>query len=473
MFGAWRVRRPARTAAFAVGSRKDTLKRVAPEPRMMKGEREAVEQSATLISRSRSVSDVSFLAFLDSRTAPRVHWASPAGLELAGGGVAARVTASGPDRFDALRRDARRVFGDVDHDGPSVTRPRMVGGVSYTAERPGAPWEGFAAGEFLLPAVQLTRGPDGTYLTVNRYDADPAAVERELAEAADALAALPAMTPSGDPPGVTDRQWLTARADWLDQVERAVSRIRAGDLRKVVLATALRVGLSAAVSAPAVLERLRRDYPDCYRFLVQPGERAFFGPPPERLVAVDGRTVRTEALAGSAERGETPAEDAELARSLADDPKTTEEQRLVTETIRDQLAAFGTVETGERTVRKLATIQHLQTPVRATLDRDRHVLELVEALHPTPAVGGLPLDAALRTIRETESFDRGWYASPVGWFDAAGDGEFAVAIRSGVTDGDSATLFAGNGIVADSDPEAEWAELQPKVRPILDELTSE
>jgi menaquinone-specific isochorismate synthase len=125
---------------------------------------------------------------------------------------------------------------------------------------------------------------------------------------------------------------------------------------------------------------------------------------------------------------------------------------------------------GEQTIRKLATIQHLRTPIEARLDADEHVLSVVETLHPTPAVGGIPLEVALEAIRDFEPFDRGWYASPVGWFDATGDGEFAVAIRSAIGDGDSVTMFGGNGIVADSDPAEEWDEVLPKFRPVLDEL---
>jgi menaquinone-specific isochorismate synthase len=128
------------------------------------------------------------------------------------------------------------------------------------------------------------------------------------------------------------------------------------------------------------------------------------------------------------------------------------------------------VETDERTIRKLANVQHLRTPIRATLSEERHVLDLVEALHPTPAVGGLPPELALETIRETEVFDRGWYAAPVGWIDGDGDGSFAVAIRSALARERTATLFAGAGIVDDSDPDEEWDELQLKYRPILDEL---
>jgi menaquinone-specific isochorismate synthase len=128
------------------------------------------------------------------------------------------------------------------------------------------------------------------------------------------------------------------------------------------------------------------------------------------------------------------------------------------------------VNVGEREIKQLSNIQHLRTPITAMLDDETHVLDVVEALHPTPAVGGLPPERARTVIGETEPFDRGWYASPVGWFDAAGDGEFVVGIRSAVGGGHDATLYAGNGIVADSEPEEEWAELAPKFRPVLDEL---
>jgi menaquinone-specific isochorismate synthase len=447
---------------------------------MNTAERESLERplaGGRLVSRSRTVGDVSFLAFLADSASPRVHWASPEGLELVGRGAAARLTAEGQDRFDRLRDDAERLFADLDHDGPAVTRPRVVGGLAFDADHePTDPWNGFPAAGFVLPEVQLTRDDEATYLTVTAYgpDATAEAVEERLDEFVEQLDSLPMMQSSGGPPGVTGQRWQTEREDWTEQVAHAVERIRDGDLLKVVLATALSVDLAAEVVVPEVLERLRRTYPDCYRFLVQPEDGgAFFGPPPERLVRLDGRYVQTEALAGSMPRGETPEEDDDLARSLLDSEKIQHEQGLVAETIREQLSAYGDVTEKAQGVRKLTNIQHLQTPITAELDGDEHVLSLVEALHPTPAVGGLPLSRALETIRETESFDRGWYASPVGWFDADGDGEFAVGIRSGVAGGNSATLFAGNGIVADSDPDAEWEELQPKVRPILDELAGD
>ncbi|WP_049997497.1 isochorismate synthase [Halococcus sediminicola] len=427
-----------------------------------------------LVSRTREIDDCSFRAFLSAQSAPRVAWATPDGLELAGGGAAAIVRAEGEARFDTLRATANALFADVDADGPPAARPRLIGGLAFEADHaPALPWTGFPAALFVLPSIQLTRADDRTWLSVASYDTDatPESVETRLDAAHDELTGLPMMRPSGARPGIAATRRLTTRSEWVTSVERAVASIRDGDLRKVVLATALDASLDAPIDVPDTLERLRRTYPDCYRFLVQPTEeKGFFGPPPERLVRIDGERVATEALAGSVERGDTPEEDAELARSLDESAKLGHEQALVTDTIRERLEPLGDITVGEREIKRLSNIQHLRTPISATLDDDIHVLDVVEALHPTPAVGGLPPERARTVIRETEPFDRGWYASPIGWFDAAGDGEFVVGIRSAVAGGDEATLFAGNGIVGDSDPDEEWAELAPKFRPILDEL---
>ncbi|MEF8773270.1 MAG: isochorismate synthase [Halobacteriales archaeon] len=421
-------------------------------------------------SRSRAVeiADVSFRAFLESRDPPRIQWATAEGLEVVAAGAAVRIAPAG-DRFRRLRRRAGEAFAGLDFEGPAVARPRAFGGLSFFSDHePSSPWRGFPAASFVVPTIQLTRADGHTYLTVTGVED---AIDDRLDDARAAVADLPAMQPTGRPPGVVATRQHPGEPAWTDQVGRTVEHIRSDGLRKVVLATALDVDLAASPSVPAILERLRRTYPDCYRFLVQPTQgAAFFGAPPERLVRLDGREMRTEALAGSVERGDTPDEDAALAASLAEGEKLREEQRLVADAIREWLDPLGDVRVGDRTVRKLTNIQHLQTPIRATLSADAHVLSVVEALHPTPAVGGVPREAALALIRETETFDRGWYAAPVGWFDADGDGEFAVAIRAAVADGDRGRLFAGNGIVADSDPAEEWAEIQPKYRPILDEL---
>ncbi|MFB6080597.1 MAG: isochorismate synthase MenF [Haloferacaceae archaeon] len=441
------------------------------------------EVPADPVSRAVEIPSPPPRAVLRDAVRPRTVWDPPGGPSVVAGGAAATVETDGPDRFDAVRDVAESLLdaGDV-HAGTEVARPRLFGGFAFHdegSERP--PWAAFPAARFVLPRVQVTYADGGTWLTVTAVgdDASPAAVERRIERERERLAGLPDPGPTDDPPGVRERIRTTTRTDWRRGVEAAVERIRAGDLRKVVLAQGLEVRPERPPVLPDVLSRLGDTYPDCYRFLVEPVDEGrasdsgptFFGATPERLVRLHGRTVETGALAGTTGRGDTPAEDEWLARELMDDAKNVHEHRLVAEAVRDQLAPFAAgVETGTRRVRRLATVQHLFTPIGARLDGDAHVLDLVEALHPTPAVGGLPPERALETIRDSEPFDRGWYAAPVGWFDAAGNGEFAVAIRSAVAEGTGVTMFAGVGIVADSDPDREWDEVQLKYRPVLDEL---
>lgn len=410
------------------------------------------------------------------RERPWTAWGGPEET-VATTGAAATITATDGDRFERVRRQATALFADrdVQTDLPAFARPRLFGGFAFHngdgGHHPEADWTGFPDANFYLPAVSIVERDGRSWLTTAAVGPDAAstaetALDRWREKLADAS------PPTASPPGITAQSQIPDRDAWIEQVEAAVERIDRGDLLKVVLAGAQTVDLAGSLSVPAALDRLGETYPDCYRFGFA-SERSdagtFFGATPERLLRRKGRDVRTAALAGSTGRGDTQAEDEWLAEELADSRKDTHEHALVVDAIREQLDDFAeSVVTGERTVRQLATVQHLQTPIEATLATDVHVLSLVEALHPTPAVGGLPPDEALAAIREAEAFDRGWYAAPVGWFDAAGDGEFAVGIRSALARERQATLFAGAGIVADSDPDAEWDEIQLKYRPILD-----
>lgn len=440
----------------------------------------AYAAESTLVSRARTVPDVSFRRVLRTRTAPRLLLSGPGGADIAGWGAAATLTADGSNRFERVRRQAADRFAGGNDDVPEIARPRFLGGFAFRDDHEEAPpWVSFPGAWFVLPRVQLVRTDDETWLTVTEHgpDADPESVRRTLDDVRGELASLETRNEPEDANlrGIAETNRTTGRAAWNEQVTAAVKRIERGDLSKVVLAQALTATPDAPFSVPDVLARLGERYPDCYGFLVEPtDDAAFLGATPERLVSLRDGTVETEALAGSIRRGETPAADDALAAELAESGKVREEHGLVADAIREQLAGLSAAVTvGERTVRKLANVQHLRTPIRADVPDGTHVLDVVEALHPTPAVGGVPPAEALETIRGTETFDRGWYAAPVGWFDADGNGAFSVGIRSAVSTGDAATLFAGNGIVADSDPDAEWEEIQLKFRPILDALGAE
>ncbi|WP_410764704.1 isochorismate synthase MenF [Haloferax sp. DFSO60] len=425
-----------------------------------------------LVSRSVRIAAPPVEAALAAMNRPRTMWTAPDEPTVVGGGEAVAVEADSPARLTRVRETATALLDDADIDGPDIARPRFFGGLAFHEAATGRdPWTDFPAARFVVPEVQLVFSGDEAWITLTVRDGDAASLSDRLADLHETFESLTERAPA-EPPGVASRHRTTSLEAWHESVDAAVSRIRAGDLRKVVLAQALEVELEQAISVPDMLARLGTTYPDCHRFLVEPKTGAsFLGATPERLVSIRGETVETGALAGTTGRGDTDDEDEWLAEELLASTKDNHEHELVAEAIREQLDPFcESIRVGERGVRKLATVQHLWTPIDATLEREEHVLDLVEALHPTPAVGGLPPADAFDVIRDTEPFDRGWYAAPVGWFDANGDGSFAVAIRSAVVDETVATLFAGVGLVADSDPDAEWDEVQLKYRPILDEL---
>jgi menaquinone-specific isochorismate synthase len=443
-----------------------------------RGDGQAVSVSeVTGVVRGCAVDRTPVRSFLHAIEHPRLAWSDPTTTVVAGG-RAATIRADGGNRFEQVRTASEELFAGLGGQGqlPREARPRLFGGFAFheghTDPGPAATWHGYPGALFVLPGIQLARTEDGAWLTAAATGPEAQKrADRRLDRWRDRLDALPELGRSG-PPGITAKRTTPSREGWNEQVRAATRQVRRGDLRKVVLAQSLAAKLDRPVDAPDAISRLGDRYPGCYRFLFEPPVGGtFFGATPERLVTLRDRTVRTEALAGSTGRGETTAEDEWLATQLRNSGKDTHEHDLVVGAIRDQLRGLASsVRTGSRAVRRLNTVQHLQTPLQAKLTGETHVLSLVEALHPTPAVGGLPPDTALRTIRETETFDRGWYAAPVGWIDAEGDGTFAVAIRSALARGSTANLFAGAGIVADSEPDDEWDELQLKYGPMLDEL---
>jgi isochorismate synthase len=243
----------------------------------------------------------------------------------------------------------------------------------------------------------------------------------------------------------------------------------------VVLAREVVARADGAVAAAAVARALRAAYPACFTYLVTGADgTAFIGASPELLVRRAGRSVTSQPMAGSVARGADEAEDERLAASLLGE-RFLAEHRVVPEWVAARLAPLSVSvdDPGRPEVVRFTNIQHLATTIRAQLaDPPASVLELAAALHPTPAVGGLPLAPALAMIDELEGFDRGWYAGAVGWIDGRGDGELALALRCGLLWEDGARLFAGNGIIAGADPAAELEETEVKLRALLGALVA-
>jgi menaquinone-specific isochorismate synthase len=251
-------------------------------------------------------------------------------------------------------------------------------------------------------------------------------------------------------------------------VASALQRIQAQTFDKIVLAHAIEVRLPQSFHLIHSLHHLRTVYPDCYIFAIGQGSQQFIGASPERLVALQNHQLLTDALAGSAPRGQTAWEDASLANGLLHSTKELYEHQIVTQFIAGQLAQFGLEPClSPLRLRQLSNIQHLQTPISAVVPSQVHLLDLVAALHPTPAVAGMPRKVACEYIRRYEPIDRGLYAAPIGWVDHQGNGEFAVGIRSALIEGCTARLFAGAGIVAGSNPDRELAEVELKLQALL------
>ncbi len=398
-----------------------------------------------------------------------------------GFGAAVRVDARGEGRFEDLRARADRVFDGVTEvravGADRAPAPRLFGGLAFapTAAR-AAPWTGFADASFTMPrALYFTDGVRAFVRLAGPAGSRAAeALQGEAAAFADAVEAAAAAGADDRPRVATGARaeavsCATDEAEFLARCAELVARIQAGDLVKAALSLHTRVALDRPIDLAAVIGRLGRAYPDCARFAVERDGRVFVGASPERLVSLRGRVVEADALAGTIGRGARPGDDDARAAALLASAKERAEHDLVVRAVCAALArtCVGVEAAVDPRVRTLTNVHHLWTPVRAERGPGGHVLDLVAALHPTPAVGGVPRAEALAWLARSERHDRGWYTGAVGWFDAAGDGAFSVGIRAALCSRDHADLYAGAGIVLGSVPELELAEVRAKLRPMV------
>jgi isochorismate synthase len=399
------------------------------------------------------------------------------GFALAALGSACEVVSRGLGRFgDLVERCAevsRERLGDEPERLPSGAGPVWVGGFAFGADGGrAAHWSSFPPALMVLPELALHRSAGRTHLTLCALagpGVDPDAVlrRREARVAALGDASPPLADPH--PTGESRIASVLTPGHFEEAVAQAVERIQAGQLDKVVLAREVVVESPRAHEPGVIYGALRELFASCFCFCCGSPEAAFLGASPELLVRRSGASAATVALAGSTRRSADPAVDDHLGEQLLRSSKDRREHEIVVRRIERTLRgqAVWVEAAPEPGLVRVANIQHLATPIHAQLSEPRSAVELAGLLHPTPAVGGEPRNAALATIAELEGLDRGWYAGPVGWMDAAEDGEFCVAIRSALLRDRTAHLFAGNGIVTDSDPAAELAETEVKLEALL------
>jgi isochorismate synthase len=400
----------------------------------------------------------------------RILWSPTPDNERSGVGAAQVLTGTGDTRFAQIRDAGARVLQELivmELDGVRAPEPHLFGGFAF---QPGlldsALWRGFGDALFVLPRIAYTRRAGRAWLTLSAPAHELAGVSGRARLARDAHEALRALR--NEIGGATLKIPALALSDptesaWSALVTGIRGEIALGRLEKAVAAQCTVVGGPCMPPAALVLERLRTEAPDCTRFALSVGDRTFLGASPERIVKRRGTRVWTEALAGTARRDD-PAQ----VESLLHSRKERAEHAIVARDIRALLAPlYATLSADGPEVHLLRHVAHLRTRFEGVLKEPHHVLDLVARLHPTPAVGGAPRDAALAWIAAHEPIERGLYAGPFGAFDRTGDGEFVVAIRSGLFTAGEAHLFAGAGIIEGSEAFGEFCETRWKLRSLL------
>ncbi len=399
-------------------------------------------------------------------------------IALAGLGCARALEADGPDRFTAVARAWNAATAHAWHDespGAPGAGLVVVGGFAFAPEGGHAPsWAGFAPASMVIPEISLARRGRRTWITVaaqllpdDRADDVMERVIRRLQRLHGR--SLPLLDPA--PVGAYEVFSPMPPAHYEQAVQRATERIAASEFDKVVLAREVDVHAPTDHDPAAIFGLLREAFGSSFVYAVGRGDATFIGATPELLVRRQGQRASTVALAGSTRRSADPAVDDHLAEQLLRSDKDRAENAIVARRIARTLAPVSVwvAAAEEPMVVKVANIQHLAAPIRAQLTEPIDAVTLAGLLHPTPAVGAEP-PGALGAIPALEGFDRGWYAGAVGWADAAGDGEFCVALRCALLRGRHGRCYAGCGIVRDSDPASELAETEIKLGVMLPAL---
>ncbi len=358
---------------------------------------------------------------------------------IVGWGEAARVAVPpGSGRFAWAREWLAGVLGGAGLPGAGGpgTGPVAFGSFTFDEDAPGS--------VLVVPQAVLARRDGRAWLTT-------------IGDAP-----LETVTPVLDPGRISYGDGSLTAPEWEHVVARAAARIRDGELEKVVLARDLVATAERAIDVRLLLSRLAGRYPECYTFSVA----GLVGATPELLIRRTGQEIESLVLAGTTARGTGPADDLARGAALLASAKDRHEHECAIASVRTALGPLcSSLETpDEPELLILPNVQHLASHVTGRLADGASVLDVVAAMHPTAAVGGTPTDLASKVIRELEGMDRAGYAGPVGWIDANGDGEWGIALRSGLVRGRRARLFAGCGIMGDSDPAAELAEAQAKFR---------
>lgn len=390
-------------------------------------------------------------------------FSEPTGRAFGGLGAAWRATASGPDRFSLLEEELSTAGLPPDVEAAI--------GFSFSEDGPKSDlWDGFGAAEACVPEIAISVSDSGE---------PQLRVTIAAGQSSDRVLSVLARLVEPDrlrPPEPGDHtvEAHPSTLEWQREVDDAVEAIRAGVVHKVVLSRSVVVKSEASVPPFDLVHHLGTVHRGCYIFGWQTGDAVFLGATPELLLSKRGRQIVSNPLAGSARRGPDDEADRGIGAELMASSKDRSEHAFVVDDIRDRLGALtdDLVVPSEPSVLRTAAVQHLSTRINGTLLDGVSLYEAAATIYPTAAVGGSPRQQAQMLIDKVEQLDRGWYTGGIGWVDTDGDGTIALGLRCGLVRGSEAHVFAGNGIVAESDAETELLETRLKLRPMLNLLSA-
>ncbi|NQV30768.1 MAG: isochorismate synthase [Candidatus Marinimicrobia bacterium] len=415
------------------------------------------------------VENVAAMQWLACQTDPvKTYWANRnQEFKMGGIGIAHEISGSETPDLKTLFADLRTLLN------PNYPELCYYGGFQFNQSRePADEWKTFGTHRFIIPLVELHRTSAGTFLVCNYYHRNDQ--ENSLEELEKKLDELQFELTLDDwvERTILHRQDVPDRKGWQEALQSALADMRSDKFEKVVLARKATLTFNDPVDPVAYLLRLRRMSEETFNFYFQTDEgHAFLGATPERLFKRQGRTIHTEAIAGTRPRGKTTKDDERFARALLNSDKEIREHAIVVDMIRTVLEKHCIKLSFDEEVQitRLSHVQHLCKHFHGELDDETGDAELIRDLHPTPAIGGYPTQIALEAIDNLESFNRGWYAAPIG-FVGYDHTEFVVAIRSALIERERVSLYSGAGIVIGSDPDEEWQEIEDKISKFLKAL---
>ncbi len=429
-----------------------------------------------MYSRLFEIDEFDFLAGVDALSKKEkrfFYWNEPAEkFSILGFGEAFQIKANGVERTAQTDEAVEKIKNEFQSNWfgeKEISVPLFLGGLKFAPNEESPLWQDFADADWFIPE-HLYFTKNGKYYYVFNSSETNERVEKKIQEGQAFPKSLERNNAQLSPSILeSNLEDADERERWYRLVNSALEQIREKKFQKIVLSREVTLKLNSVPVLSQLLEKLNNNYPHCYVYAFSKNGAVFFGASPEKLAKFQNGWIEADALAGSIPRGRDKSEDKILETELLKSEKNLKEQKAVVDFISGIFKHFSsTIEFNPApVVRKLPNIQHLWTPIRAKLANGQTIFNVLEEVHPTPAICGVPWEKAMNSILEMESHSRGLYTGAIGWFNFNNEGEFAVAIRSALLKGNNVTAYAGCGIVEGSNPESEFEESKLKLKPIL------